>query len=217
VFHVKQLQPVLTARAAQLGLALTEKQTSALLEHLALLQKWNRKHNLVGPGSLSQWLDRHTLDSLVVAPRIPSGMRVLDIGSGAGFPGIPLAIVRPDLELILAEPRQKRVAFLQTVRATLDLKCVTVLPTRVTPGSLRGRADVVLGRAVLPAESWLELAASQLDAGGVAFCFFGQKIPAEGSLADLAKSSQLELCELIAYQLPEQPLRAVARFQSVAA
>jgi 16S rRNA (guanine527-N7)-methyltransferase len=212
VFHVKHLDPLLIDRAAQIGLSLSSAQAAAMLEHLSLLQKWNKKHNLVGPGSIDEWLERHTLDSLVIATRIPSGLRVLDVGSGAGFPGIPLAIARPDLEVLLAEARQKRAAFLQLVRASLGLR-VTVLPVAVSPGSLKGRADVVLSRAVLQPEAWLGLAASQLDPGGRALCFFGREIPSEASLLELAKWSDLEFRELFAYQIAGQPLRAVASFQ----
>jgi 16S rRNA (guanine527-N7)-methyltransferase len=212
VFHVKHLERILTERAAQIGLALSESQSAAMVEHLVLLQRWNRKHNLVGPGTIEDWLDRHTLDSLVIASRIPPDQRVLDVGSGAGFPGIPLAIARPDLRILLAEARQKRVAFLQLVRSSLGLD-LTVLPLTVTPGALRGRADVVVSRAVLQPEAWLGLAASQLEPGGTVLCYFGRQIPSESSLLELAKWAGLELHEVFAYQLPGQPLRAIASFQ----
>jgi 16S rRNA (guanine527-N7)-methyltransferase len=212
MFHVKQFESLLTERAAQIGLALSAAQSAAMLEHLNLLEKWNRKHNLVGPGSIADWLDRHTLDSLVIARQIAPNQRVLDIGSGAGFPGIPLAIARPDLDVLLAEARQKRTAFLQLVKATLGLK-VTVLPLTVTPAALRGRAEVVISRAVLQPEAWLGLAASQLEPGGTVLCYFGKQVPKESSLLELAEWSALEFRDLLAYQLPGQPTRAIARFE----
>lgn len=97
-------------------------ETAGIERFLGELSRWAARMNLVGstePGALA----RHVADSLAAAPHLPGGARVVDLGSGAGFPGIPLAIARPDLALTLVEIRERRVHFLRHVVRTLALGC----------------------------------------------------------------------------------------------
>jgi len=94
----------------------------ALDLYLAELRRWARRSNLVG-STESGALERHVSDSLAAADLLPRAARVVDLGSGAGFPGIPLAIARPDLDLTLVEVRERRVHFLRHVVRMLDLRC----------------------------------------------------------------------------------------------
>lgn len=110
------------------------------------------RHGLIGPREAPRIWDRHLLNCAVVAEVVPDGARVLDVGSGAGLPGIPLALARPDLRIVLVESMARRVAWLEDVVADLGVP-VAVVRGRVEEAGLRRRwegADVVTARAVAP-------------------------------------------------------------------
>ncbi|MFH0778921.1 MAG: 16S rRNA (guanine(527)-N(7))-methyltransferase RsmG [Candidatus Eisenbacteria bacterium] len=118
------------------------------------LLKWNRRMNLMSQADESRLVARHVLDSLCVLSVVPglSGKRIVDVGTGAGFPGVVLALWAPDAEIILVESRAKKVAFLNAIRRSLSLANVGVLGSRAeelaSSGSLRGTADLVVVRGV---------------------------------------------------------------------
>ncbi|MDD4880813.1 MAG: 16S rRNA (guanine(527)-N(7))-methyltransferase RsmG [Gallionellaceae bacterium] len=118
-----------TALAA-MGLAIDADQQDRLLAYLALLQKWNRTYNLTAIHEPDRMLTHHLLDSLAVLPYVTAG-RLLDVGAGAGLPGIPLAIVRPDLEVTLIDSSHKKAAFMQQAAIELRLGNVKALHGRV--------------------------------------------------------------------------------------
>ena len=110
---------------------------------------------LIGPREVPRLWDRHLLNSVALTGLIPAGARVVDVGSGAGLPGIPLALARPDLAVTLLEPLARRVAFLDECVSRLELENVTVVRGRAEEGPVRrslGGADVVTARAVAPLE-----------------------------------------------------------------
>src|SRR5690606_30834440 len=94
---------------------------AALAEYLALLVKWNRTYNLTGIRDPDELVERHLVESLALAPLL-RGERIADVGTGAGLPGIPLAIVSPERHFVLIESRAKRVRFLRHVVLTLGLE-----------------------------------------------------------------------------------------------
>ena len=196
----------------RLGVSLEAGQVEQLLAHLDLLQRWNRTHNLVGPGSPEQWLERHTLDSLAAARFLPSG-KGIDVGSGAGFPGIPLAVVRPDCQFTLAEPREKRAAFLANAIATLGLRRAMVVREHLEPGASPGDAQFAISRATLPLPEWLPLAASLLAPAGVAVGFLGLESWDPRAVEAEAKRAGLESARLESYQIGAQPVRTLAIFR----
>jgi 16S rRNA (guanine527-N7)-methyltransferase len=106
-------------------------------------------HGLIGPREADRLWERHILNSAAIAPLIPEGSRVVDVGSGAGLPGIPLAILRPDLDVTLLEPLLRRTRFLEDTITELGLRGrVRVLRGRAE--DQRERFDVVTARAVAP-------------------------------------------------------------------
>jgi 16S rRNA (guanine527-N7)-methyltransferase len=122
------------------------------VRYASLLMTDGVVRGLIGPRESSRLWDRHLLNCAVVAELIPPAARVIDVGSGAGLPGIVLAVARADLTVVLVEPMARRVAFLTEVIATLDLKCTTVVRARAEE-CVRGRdrlepADIVTARAV---------------------------------------------------------------------
>ena len=122
----------------------------------ALLTEWNDRVNLISRKDPYSVIERHFLDSagLAVALNLKPGVSVLDLGSGGGFPGLPLAILRPDLRLVSVESRQKKAAFQQVVVEALNLSSVTVLAQRVeqVPAET-GPFDWVVSRAVADLET----------------------------------------------------------------
>ncbi len=111
------------------------------------------ERGLLGPREAERVWDRHLLNSAVLAELIPAGQRLLDVGSGAGLPGVPLAIARPDLQIVLLEPMQRRVAFLDEAVSLLGLGNVRVVRGRAEDARVRrelGRTPLVTARAVAP-------------------------------------------------------------------
>lgn len=116
--------------ARALGIELPAVARDKLLAYLRLLEKWNRRYNLTAIRGLEAMVPRHLLDSLAVA-RFLAGPRVLDIGSGAGLPGIPLACARPELLFTLLDSNAKKTRFLNQATAELALANVSVVNARV--------------------------------------------------------------------------------------
>ena len=117
---------VLLSGCEKLLVRLTLKDSDRLLQYLSLMQKWNRTHNLTALPNLDEMIIKHLLDSLSIESFLPSGS-VLDIGSGAGLPGIPLAVVRPNQQFTLVDASFKRVAFLREVKRRLKLTNIDVI------------------------------------------------------------------------------------------
>ncbi|WP_433266900.1 16S rRNA (guanine(527)-N(7))-methyltransferase RsmG [Actinosynnema sp. CS-041913] len=135
--------------------------TNLLIEH-------GVERGLIGPREVDRLWDRHILNSAVVAELLPQGCRVVDVGSGAGLPGIPLAIARPDLDLILLEPMARRVAWLTEVVDSLGLSA-RVLRGRAEEAAVREQvagSDVVTARAVAPLERLARWCLPLLRPGG---------------------------------------------------
>jgi 16S rRNA (guanine527-N7)-methyltransferase len=147
-------------------------------EHLATTGvEWG----LVGPREASRVWERHILNCAVVADLIPPAARVLDIGSGAGLPGIPLALARPDLRVVLVEPLARRVEWLRTVLADLELP-VEVERGRAEDIPIRRRwegADVVTSRAVAPLHRLAAWCLPLVRPGGMMLAVKGMSAPAE--------------------------------------
>ena len=144
--------------------SLPDSVLARLATYLAELDAWRRKVNLTGRLSARE-LAHHTLESVMGSRLIAHGARVVDIGSGAGFPGLPLAIARDDLDVSLVEPRSKRCAFLRHVARTLGLENVRVLEARIE--EVGGQTfDVATTRAVGHFAEWLA-GTPFLDASGL--------------------------------------------------
>lgn len=120
----------LLSGAAQMEVALTEAQANKLLDYLDLLQKWNKAYNLTAVRERPAMLTQHLLDSLSIVPHLPRG-DLLDVGSGGGLPGIPLAILQPERSITLIDTVGKKVAFLKQAAMTLGLKNLNAVSDRI--------------------------------------------------------------------------------------
>ncbi|MDX2094956.1 MAG: 16S rRNA (guanine(527)-N(7))-methyltransferase RsmG [Alphaproteobacteria bacterium] len=138
---------------------------SPLTDYVALLLKWNRAINLIGPATESQVWSRHIDDSSQIVELIPSGAASLvDLGSGAGLPGMVIALARPDLKVTLVEQDQRKAAFLKEAKRLLGLSNVTV--EAMDLAKLTRRYDVVTARALAPLAQLLPMAHRLLQPGG---------------------------------------------------
>jgi len=140
------LEPRLRAGISELGLELDDQQYLSLLNYIDLLQKWNKVYNLTAVRDPAQMLVRHLLDSMAVAPWC-GGQRLIDVGTGAGLPGVPLAILYPEKEFHLLDSNGKKTRFLFQVKTALRLENITVHHIRVEYFKPNERYDAVLSRA----------------------------------------------------------------------
>jgi 16S rRNA (guanine527-N7)-methyltransferase len=151
--------------ARELGLDLGEAQAAKLLAHLDLLDEWNARMNLTAIRDRPSQITKHILDSLSVQPHL-QGARVADVGSGAGFPGIPLAVVDPQRHFALIESTGKKCRFLEAVRDALQLPNVEVVQSRAEAYRPERRFDTVLARAVGPIADLVKYAGGLVAGGG---------------------------------------------------
>jgi 16S rRNA (guanine527-N7)-methyltransferase len=140
------LEQQLDRGATDLGLAISQSDRAKLITYLGLLQKWNRVYNLTAIREQARLVSYHLLDSLAVVPHL-SGGSIVDVGSGAGLPGIPLAIARPEWELTLLESNHKKGTFLKQAVIELGLPNVTVCIERSENWHPAKRADIAISRA----------------------------------------------------------------------
>ena len=139
------LAQTLATGAAEWGLVLPAQVQAQLLAYLALLEKWNKTYNLTAIRDVESMLTHHILDALSVQPFLPNTGALADIGSGAGLPGIVLALVAPSLQVTSIEPVHKKASFQQQVKIELGLPNLNVCCARAQ--EVKGAFDVVISRA----------------------------------------------------------------------
>jgi 16S rRNA (guanine527-N7)-methyltransferase len=193
--------------AAALGVPLDAETADRLLAFGQELLRWNRRVDLVGPADLASLAERHLLDSLSVRPWLARlGVRRLaDLGSGAGLPGLVLALADPGLDVLSVEARARRAAFQRHAVRLLGLQRVCVVGARAgTPGAAAvAGVDAVVARAVTALPEYLALAAPLVRPGGVVLAMRGPEGEADARrAADAAARLDLTLLGSSRYELP---------------
>jgi 16S rRNA (guanine527-N7)-methyltransferase len=150
---------------AELGLALPPLTQPRLLDYLELLHKWNRTYNLTAVREPSRMVGQHLLDCLAVLPHV-SARTIMDVGSGAGLPGVPLALALPQASVTLLESSHKKAAFLQQAKIELKLDNVAVACGRVETWQPGGPFDMVISRAFSDLAQFVSLAGRHVASGG---------------------------------------------------
>lgn len=150
----------------ELGIEPAEKTIAAFELYRAELHKWNKVHNITSITDDREIVIKHFLDSLLYLKALPAGKCTLcDVGSGGGFPGLPIAIVRPDVEITLLEPSRKRTAFLRQMRRLLCLANVDIVDCKAED-LVESEFDVVVTRATFSISEIIKKAGHLLRQGG---------------------------------------------------
>lgn len=156
----------LAAGIAALGLDVATDAQQRMLDYLVLVEKWNKAYNLTAVREPAKMLTHHLLDSLAVLPHL-RGPRVLDVGSGAGLPGIPLALARPEWQFTLLDSNHKKTTFLRQAAIELKLNNVDVVCDRVETWASPQPFDTVVSRAFSDLAEFLTLAGKLCAKTGV--------------------------------------------------
>ncbi|MCX7116847.1 MAG: 16S rRNA (guanine(527)-N(7))-methyltransferase RsmG [Legionellales bacterium] len=146
--------------------------------YLALLQKWNQTYNLTAVRDMESMVSRHLLDSLSILPWI-KGPRVLDVGSGAGLPGIPLAIACPKLQVVLLDSNGKKIRFLQEAKRVLALSHLDIVQTRAESYHPTQAFDTVTSRAFGSLDQLIHGTQHLISKGGIWLAMKGRRPDAE--------------------------------------
>jgi len=183
-----------------------------LMERYAgLLANEGVSRGLIGPREVPRLWDRHLMNCALLAPLVPEESRVADIGSGAGLPGLVLALARPDLEVTLVEPMARRVAFLEEVVAVLQLQSVAIARARAQDWVPASRFDVVTGRAVAPLPKLLAWAMPLVADDGVVLAIKGAAAAEEIEAARPVLRQWGARAEVVTSSVPDSSVTTVVR------
>jgi len=185
-------QKILQEGLQRLDISSDESQLEALLKFIKLIEKWNKTYNLTAVRNREEMARLHILDSLSVLPYI-KGNRVADIGTGAGLPGIPLAIFLPHVEFTLVDSNSKKTRFVQQAILELKLKNVTVIHARVESFQPETVFSTVMMRAFASLQDIMHLTKHLIDPLGILLAMKGQQPDAEEIKALTTPSSIIQL------------------------
>lgn len=164
---------LLASGISQMGLDVSRETQDNLLAYMALLQKWNKVYNLTAVREPKEMVTLHLLDSLSVLPHI-QGNRLLDVGSGAGLPGIVLAIVKPELKVTTIDTVQKKTIFMRQVKGELNLLNLEVVHARVESYQATEKFEMIISRAFSEIALFVNLTKHLLAENGVWLAMKGQ-------------------------------------------
>ncbi len=170
-----------------------------LLDYLALMQKWNKVHNLTAVRDADEMVTLHLLDSLVVLPFIDA-KHLLDVGSGAGLPGIPLAICLPGLHVTVIDSNSKKVSFMRQAKAELGIANLEVLGGRVEEIAPTRKFEIIISRAFSDLSLFISLTHHLLDAQGKWLAMKG--VYPEVELAELAAKTGVTASKVEVLNVP---------------
>lgn len=170
---MQKCQEILNEGLDALDLLVTHAQQKKLIAFIALIEKWNKVYNLTAIRNPEEMVRLHLLDSLAIANYI-QGPKVLDIGTGAGLPGIPLALLYPHYSFVLLDSNIKKTRFVQQAVIELGLKNVTVWHGRIENYQPTIYFNSIVSRAFSSVQSFVSVASERLSSGGVLLAMKGQ-------------------------------------------
>ena len=192
----EQLRHRLQDGLQALGISLTEQQELTLINFVALLIKWNKVYNLTAVRDPLKILDRHIIDSLSVLPYL-QGTRLIDIGAGAGIPGIPLAVAQNEKQFVLLDSNRKKTRFMQQAKTELSLANVDVVHSRVENYQPDQLFDTVISRAFASLKKMAQWSSHLVNESGVLFAMKGSY--PEQEISELANSFEIKAVHKIEY------------------
>jgi 16S rRNA (guanine527-N7)-methyltransferase len=192
-------QAILEQGIKDANLDISAQTQQRLLDYLVLMQKWNKVHNLTAVRDADEMVTLHLLDSLVVLPFIDA-KHLLDVGSGAGLPGIPLAICLPDLQVTVIDSNSKKVSFMRQAKAELGITNLDVLGDRVEEISSTRKFEIIISRAFSDLSLFISLTHHLLDAQGKWLAMKG--VYPEVELAELAAKTGVTASKVEVLNVP---------------
>ena len=194
-------QELLKKGLKELDISISDVQTAAFMTYLAELKKWNRAYNLTALKNDGDIIIKHFLDSLLYLQSIPPGpIRLADAGTGAGFPGVPIGIVRPEINITLIESSRKKTAFLRHMTRSLNLADLKVLEQRLeTLGKEHEKSyDLIVSRATFSISEFLKMACRYAKEDGKLILNKGPKLSEELKIPGAAEAVR----EVLSFRLP---------------
>lgn len=193
----QELNQLLRAHIDQTELHVTDQQIVQLMEFVNLIHKWNRAYNLTSVRDPKQMVIKHIMDSIIVAPHLTQ-QHYIDVGTGPGLPGIPLAIMHPDKSFILLDSLGKRVRFMKQVAYELKLSNIQPVQARVEDFQSQVPIDVVLSRAFASLKDMLHWCQHLVDSAGTFVALKGQ-LPQQ-EIDELPEG--FKITEIVRLQIP---------------
>ena len=203
----KEMEIILKEGAKEVGVSLNQQMIHMFLAYLRELKEWNQKVNLTSLKEDETIIIRHFIDSLSLVPYLPKKGSLLDLGSGAGFPGIPVKIVRPSLKVALLEATRKKVSFQRHLIRVLGLSQIHVIQGRAerlkTGSALTLSFDIVTSRALSKLEKFLVLGEPFVKKGGYLVAMKGRQAEEELKASrEVIKALSLAINRKVELQLP---------------
>ena len=196
------------AYAKEINILLDDEQISQFYQYMQILLEWNEKINLTAITKQEEIILKHFIDSITIANYIPANAKLVDVGTGAGFPGIPLKIIRRDIEITLLDSLNKRINFLKEVIEKLSLKKIQAIHARVEEigqnKSYRESFDVATSRAVANLATLSEYLIPLVRLDGICISMKGSEIEEEIKQGQKAISVLGGIVEKVdSFQLPQ--------------
>jgi 16S rRNA (guanine527-N7)-methyltransferase len=204
---------VLKEETKKEGIFLKNEQIEMFEKYLFLIEEWNKKINITSIKNREEVSIKHFIDSLLVLKHVSLSGVIADIGTGGGFPGIPLKIVKPSLEIFLIEPIRKRANFLRTVISNLSLKKITVFNGRAENFIEKEKMDFTISRALSSIKTFCDLSLPLLKPKGYLIAMKGKETEKEISEVKILEK-KLKLIKNSCFELPQKSgLRSIIVFQ----
>ena len=191
----QELHTILVQGLDALSLELSERQQQQLVDYVLLMDKWNKAYNLTSVRDPKQMMVKHILDSLAIVPHL-EGDNIIDVGTGPGLPGMPLAIAFPEKRFTLLDSLGKRVRFMTQSVHTLGLKNVTPVQSRVEAHNGEVPYDIVLSRAFASLKDMLHWCQHLVDSEGQFLALKGQ-FPQVSDHFHVSKTENLTVPNLV--------------------
>lgn len=209
---INEFDRIISEYVEELGINLSKSQVKMFFDYMNLLIEWNKKINLTAITEEKEIILKHFVDSLTISKYVTVGTNLVDVGTGAGFPGIPLAIVRDDLQILLLDSLQKRINFLDIVIKELGLKNVHTIHSRVEEfgknSKYRESFDIATSRAVANLSTLSEYLLPLVKEGGMVVCMKGSTV--EEELENAKKAIDVlggKLSDKIEFSLPKSDIK----------
>ncbi len=181
--ELEEFKEELLKKSKMINVELNEKQVNQFYNYMKMIQEWNEKINLTAILEPKEMILKHFIDSMSILDKIKEDDRIVDIGTGAGFPGLPIKIAKPNTDVVLLDSLNKRIKFLDNVIGELNLKNIQTMHSRAEEfGSnikYREGFDVAVSRAVAPMNILLEYLLPTVKVGGICICMKGPEIDEE--------------------------------------